>query len=58
MNENKEFEIVQAMKTYGGSFVVQLASLYERADANNREKIRNTWSNYWQQYKDMAKKSQ
>ena len=57
INENEEYEVIEAMKKYGGSFVVQLANLYERGDANNRLKIRLTWSEYWAQYKEMAEKS-
>lgn len=53
MNE-KDYGTVQAMKKYGGSFVQHLAGLAERADSDNLELIKTTWSTYWEQYEAMS----
>lgn len=47
-------EILTAMKNYGGSFIQQLAKLYECADSENRGKIQNTWHKEWSMYMDFA----
>ena len=47
-------EIVAAMKSYGGSFIQQLAKLYEYADGDNRRKIITTWAKEWDKYKGFA----
>lgn len=52
---DEEMKIVEAMKTYGGSFVKALAEAYIRADHYNRGKIRATWDDYWNTYKEMSK---
>lgn len=49
-----EIDILAAMKNYGGSFVQQLAKLYEYADSENRGKIQNTWHEEWSMYMDFA----
>ena len=49
-----EIKVIQKMEYYGGSFVKQLASLYWRADQENRAKIRATWGNYWDEYEKMC----
>ena len=48
--------IVEAMDKYGGSFVKALAECFRRADRDNFIKLKNTFSEYWEQYKKMAKK--
>lgn len=53
--DEDDLKVVSAMELYGGSFVKQLAQLCHRADALNLEKIKQTWSGYWKQYKEMAK---
>ena len=45
-----DFELIEAMKKYGGSFVKKLAELYELADEENLKKIRGTWLNYFEDY--------
>lgn len=55
MNE-EDFAIVSAMEKYGGSFVKALAELCHRADHINLAKIKETWSEYWEEYTKMAEK--
>lgn len=52
MNE-QDFETVENMKQYGGSFVVILASLAQHADPINLQKIKDTWPEYWETYSKM-----
>ena len=51
----EEMQIVEAMEKCGGSFVKALANAYRHGDHFNRGKIRATWSEYWETYKEMAK---
>lgn len=53
MNE-QDFKIVEAMETYGGSFVRALAALCHRADPENLQRIKTTWPEYWADYKHKA----
>ena len=43
--------LIDCMRKYGGSFVQQLAELWRYADYENKQKIRNTWHNYFEDYK-------
>lgn len=52
--KNPEFNILETMTIYGGSFVKQLAMLYRLADATNQIKLEETFRNYFMQYDDMA----
>ena len=42
--------ILEAMDRYGGSFVVALAHLYRRADADNRATLRGAFARYFEEY--------
>jgi pyruvate/2-oxoacid:ferredoxin oxidoreductase beta subunit len=53
---DEEFEVVEAMSKYGGSFVQALAECFHRADSNNFEKLKNAFPEYWKQYEEMAAK--
>lgn len=50
-----DMKVVEAMEKYGGSFVQALAVCFRRADANNLAKLKATFSEYWEQYTEMAK---
>jgi hypothetical protein len=52
----QEFEVVEAMETYGGNFVKALAECFHRADNFNFIKLQNAFPEYWKQYEEMAKK--
>lgn len=48
---NEEYmSVAIAMQERGGSFVKALGNALMRADAQNREKIRRTFSEYWKEY--------
>lgn len=51
----EDFNVLDAMEKYGGSFVVALANAARRADSINLAKIKATFSEYWDQYKSMVK---
>jgi len=53
MNDN-DYKTVEAMETFGGSFVQALAVAARRADPDNLAKIKATWPEYWAQYEEMA----
>ena len=52
---DKEFEVVETMTKYGGSFVKALAECYHRADNNNFIKLKIAFPEYWKQYEEMSK---
>lgn len=52
---DQDYKVVEAMEKYGGSFVQALAVCFRRADANNLQKLKTTFAEYWQQYTEMAK---
>jgi len=51
---NQDLRTIDAMETYGGSFVKALAVAARRADPENLIRIKATWPEYWKQYADMA----
>lgn len=53
MNE-EEFEIVQAMRKYGGGFVQSLSEAFSHADRGNFFKLKNAFPEYWEEYKEFA----
>ncbi len=55
MNDT-DFWTLEAMSTYGGSFVKKLADCARMADAENLLKIKATWPEYWAQYQIMGDK--
>jgi hypothetical protein len=54
MNTPTKEEILQAMSTYGGSFVQALAEAWRKADAVNELKLRTAFSNYYKEYGEFA----
>lgn len=57
----REYDKVQAtaeaMQRHGGGFVKALGAALMRADPQNREKIREAFPEYWQQYRSIAEMS-
>lgn len=49
---DKELNVVKKMEKYGGSFVQALAICFYRADYINFEKLKTTFSEYWNQYEN------
>ncbi len=54
--DEKEFEIIESMQKYGGSFVQALAVCFQRADSANFVRLKNAFPEYQKQYKEMSKK--
>jgi len=54
MNDVMKFEMIEAMRKYGGSFVVSLADCFMRADSFNFEKLCRAFPEYVEQYLAMA----
>lgn len=50
MNED-DLKVVQAMESYGGSFVRALAKACYQADQYNLERIKKHFADYWDEYK-------
>lgn len=50
----EHFAIGQAMIIYGGSFMSNLGKALQYADSENQRKIKETWPEDWQRYRDMA----
>lgn len=46
--------VVEAMATYGGSFVKALAECFTRADAHNFIRLKATFGDYWHEYEKVA----
>lgn len=55
MLTEQDYKTVDAMETYGGSFVKALGACFRRADHNNFRKLKETFSEYWDQYTNMSK---
>ncbi len=51
-----DFEIIEAMEKYGGSFMRAIAYAAMRADMFNLEKLKCTFETEWKQYKNMAER--
>lgn len=54
MQNAKDIKVIEAMERYGGSFVKALAEAFHRADANNFERLKATFFEYWHQYESIA----
>jgi hypothetical protein len=52
--DDHEYLILAKMELYGGGFAKQLSIAYRLADSVNRQKIRNTFSDYWVRYAELA----
>jgi hypothetical protein len=51
MND-EEIKVVEKMSQYGGSFVCALSNAFRHADRVNINKLKNTFPEYWEQYKN------
>lgn len=47
---DRDIWTIDAMEKWGGSFVKQLGALARHADAQNLQKIKATWPEYWADY--------
>ena len=57
MKTELDYLILDAMQKYGGSFVKQLATLAYLADSSNFEKLKSSFSSYWEEYERFLPKS-
>jgi hypothetical protein len=54
---DEDLLIMDAMELFGGSFVKALANAARMADPINLAKIKATWPDYWDTYREMAAKN-
>lgn len=52
--KDQDIHIINAMSTYGGSFVKALAAAARVADSNNYAKLKNTFNDIWVRYEEFA----
>ena len=50
-----DFEMAEAMRTFGGSFVQCLGRAWHHADEVNRAKILSTWADECERYRELAR---
>jgi uncharacterized protein YozE (UPF0346 family) len=50
-----DFEIIEAMLAYGGSFVEALARCWQRADKDNQKRLKLAFPEIWEHYTELAK---
>ena len=44
------YETLDRMETFGGGFEAGLAQLYRKGDPTNKQKILNTWPEYFEKF--------
>lgn len=49
-------KVAQAMIKWGGGFISTLGLVVMRADRVNAQKIKDAFSEYWEEYLEMSKK--
>lgn len=54
ISEPSKQDIARAMIVYGGGFFSNLGLALQSADTNNTAKIKETWPDEWEQYKQFA----
>ena len=55
-SETEKFEMLEAMRQFGGSFVVALSECFALADLENTSRLYEAFSEYVKQYSEMAAK--
>lgn len=51
----KDWDVLEAMTTYGGSFVVALANCAKLADQENYNRLKESYKELWERYSNMHK---
>lgn len=51
-----DFEVIEAMTRYGGSFIKHIGEAASCADMRNMAKIKAMWTEEWNQYASFVKK--
>ena len=54
---DQELKVVEAMRTYGGSFIQSLAECFIHADEFNKAILKNAFRRYWNEYEQTAKQN-
>jgi hypothetical protein len=54
MSDLTDYDVIEAMVRYGGSFVRSLGQLYRQADADNQRRLREAFQEYFTEYRDIA----
>ena len=49
-----DYAVTSAMIAHGGSFVAALGALFQRADAENAERLKAAFPEYWARYTALA----
>ena len=49
-----DYQIVETMITYGGSFAQKLGQAFRCADDRNRARLQAAFPDLWEQYKELA----
>jgi len=52
-----DWDVVEAMRTYGGSFVQALAVCFQRADVENQYRLKAAFPELWSEYQELAVKA-
>ena len=50
----EHYAIGQAMVAYGGTFMSNLGKALQNSDGENQRKIKETWSDDWNYYRELA----
>lgn len=50
-----DYEVLKAMRCFGGSFIRALAEAISTADEINRQKLKDAFPEYWAQYAELAR---
>ena len=56
MKSEEDWKVIENMRKFGGSFVNSLGDCFLRADATNYAKLRKTFPEYWNEYRDIGEK--
>jgi len=54
VDEITDYQIADAMKAIGGSFVRALGLAWFAADLINREKLKAAFPEYWEEYRELV----
>ncbi len=54
MDKKEVSEVSENMIKYGGSFVKALGEALLHADTENQQKIKDHFSDYWKEYKNLG----
>lgn len=53
-----DYEIVQAMKAFGGSFAQAIGAAWQCADTRNQARLKAAFQPEWEKYRELAELQQ